>query len=210
MASNSVSQLLQEDDEEVELVDEEDFGDLQIVANCVNCGDDIRLTEEVFLIAFTRPYQTPEGVVFYELTITSVPIPVGVPCFYCFTCWEEQKEALQDNSEDELPIQEDDGKALLECDICSSDICHGETFATETFGELQWSERSPNGQATVAFIPMGDASHICVDCISNAEEDQAFQIQVSEVEDEEPITCQLGKHLRCWRDRSRCICHNET
>lgn len=193
-------------DPDEEAAEEEDAtdDDLPVACQCTSCGEDIRLTEEVFLIAFTRAYKGSTSVTFNEFTADGTL--VGRPQFYCFTCWEEQKEALQDSSEDELPIQEADGNALLTCDICSSDICQGETFATETFGELQWSERSPNGHPTVVFTAMGDSHHLCVDCISNAEEDQTFQIQVAEVEDPESLTCDLGKHLRCWRDRSRCIC----
>ena len=186
----------EEEDDDEDLLD-----DQQVAAFCPSCGDEIRLTEEVFHIAFARAYQTANGVEIQELKPDGQP--VGTPCIYCFECWENHEENLRDNCEDVLPIQDVYDHGLLECDICQSDICEGETFAIETFGEVRWSKRCPNGTATMAFEHLSQSVHICIDCISNVEEDDEFQLEVYDYDGQD--TCAVGRHLRCWRDRSRCI-----
>jgi hypothetical protein len=193
-----VAQALIEEDE----YEEEDFlDDQQVAAYCPGCGDGIRLTEEVFLISFARAYRTPAQVALREVKPDG--LPVGMPWFYCFECWEVTKEELQEGCEDVLPIEDVYDQGLLECDICRSDICEGETFALETFGEIHWSKRSPSGMPAMALEAMGEAKHICIDCISNAEDNDQFQLEVHDYDDQE--TCAVGRHLRCWRDRSRCV-----
>lgn len=190
--------LVYADDE----IEEEDLlDDQQVAAFCPSCGDEIRLTEEAFHISFARAYQTTTGVELRELRPDGHP--VGAPTVFCFECWETHKENLQENCEDVLPIADAYDQGLLECDICQSDICEGETFAIETFGEIHWSKRSPNGETTMAFEHMSEGTHVCIDCISNVEEDDQFQLEVHDYDDQD--TCVVGRHLRCWRDRSRCI-----
>jgi hypothetical protein len=186
----------EEDEEEDDLLD-----DQLTAANCPKCGDDIRLTEEVFHITFVRAYQGASNIDIKELRPDGQPI--GVPFVFCFECWEQQKEELQDSCEDELPIEDVHDAGLLECDICHSDICEGETLALETFGEIHWSTRSPSGSPTMVFQRMGDSCHICIECITQVEEDNQFQLEVHDYDGQD--TCAVGRHLRCWRDRSRCV-----
>lgn len=183
-----------EEDEEDELNTE------QVAAYCPHCEEPIRLTEEVFLISFVRAYQGPGGVEFKELRPNGEP--VGFPCIYCFECWEDLKESLHEGCEDTLPIEDVRDMGVLECDICRSDVCVGETFALETFGEIHWSKRCPNGEPSMVFEAMSESLHICIDCISNIEQDDQFNLEVHDHDDLE--TCAVGRHLRCWRDRSRC------
>lgn len=188
--------LIYEDEEE----EEEDLLDDQpTAAYCPKCGDEIRLTEEVFHVSFVRAYQAPGGVELSALRPDGQP--VGMPFVFCFECWETQKEELQENCEDELPIEDVHDAGLLACDVCKSDICEGETFALEVFGEIHWSKRSPSGSPTMMFQSMGDASHLCIECITQIEEED--NLEVCDFDNNE--TCVVGRHLRCWRDRSRCI-----
>ena len=184
-------------------VEDEDalLDDQMVAAHCPKCGDEIRLTEEVFHISFVRAYSVPGSVSLQELGPHGQP--VGKPFIYCFECWEEFKEELQEGCEDEPPIEDVHDQGLLECDVCHSDICEGETFALESFGEVHWSKRCPSGVPTMVFERMGDTTHVCIECITQIEEDNQFQLEVNDYDNQE--TCTVGRHLRCWRDRSRCI-----
>lgn len=190
----------------IELDDDDEnearYLDLPVACTCPSCGDDIRLTEEVWMISFARAYSAPQVGVFFN-DLTPAGAQVGTPWFFCFTCWEEMKEAMHDSCEDEPPMEVVSAYVLLSCDVCESDVLAGESFALETFGEIHWSKRCPNGQPTMVFEALSESKHICLSCIDNTEDNELFQIEVAD--DDDYNTCTIGKQLRCWRDRSRCI-----
>lgn len=171
------------------------------VGRCACCEDGLHLTEELFLVTFAQPYLTAQGVVL--ATHGQDGQPLWEPLFYCFSCWENVKEEAQEACDNVPPVESVEG--LLCCDICSSDICAGETMMTETFGEIHWSERTPNGVATPVFVPMSEASHICLACVASMDTEH---IRPGLLEDLAPAagltvaSCTTGIHGRCWRSEN--------
>lgn len=170
---------------------------------CKECGNDIRLTDEVFLFKVVQAYYT-QGKLQYADVLNGDGDYKHEPLFFDFSCWEEQEEELATIQEDVPPVHDHSG--LLLCDICRSDIREGEALGLLYFGEIQVSERMPNNETTPVFVPMGDAKHICLACIYHLDnnKDEPYW-----PEDIEPVpgvdVCVEGIFERCWR-YGNCAC----
>lgn len=165
------------DVDEVELDEEEEESEFTepTGCQCVQCEDEIHMAAEVFLLRIVQPYFS-NG----QLQHVDVTGPDGGyaydPAFYCFDCWEEVQEELTEQTENSPPLQHPDG--LLLCDICQSDVLQGETVGLLSFGELHWSERSPNHAHSPVFVDMdnGEPKHICIGCLHHLEENRRYPL----------------------------------
>ena len=173
---------------------------------CVSCGDELPLTDEIFLFRIVHVLPTPAG-----LRVIDVLEEDGsfryIPVFWCYNCWEESLEEVKETQEDVPPIEADDG--VIECDICGSDILVGEAFAAATFGELHCADRAPCLEYMPKFVDMGNEVHVCIGCLNHLEESRDTPIWKMGVA---PIpgrtVCLDGLFERCWRtkdcDHSTC------
>lgn len=192
-----IIELDEEDEEEL-------YDDLPVACFCSKCEGEIRVTEEMFVITFVRPYMGELGVELIEVYPDGRRIEDAA--LFCFSCWEETKEDAQEACEDVPPMEEHGG--LASCDICKSDILQGETMAVETMGEMHWSQRCPSGDPTIIFEPPDVGLHICIACVDNMDFEHirpGFTDRIEVMDSEDFNTCHQGLQRRCWRDRSTCI-----
>lgn len=195
---NIVTEEDYEDDEDLLLED------MPGVCFCSKCEGEIRLTEEIFIVRFARPYLDDKG-----MLVTQEYTPEGrdieEPHVYCFGCWEDIREDAQIATEDEPPYEVKE--AITECYICKSSICAGETMALEVYGEFHTSKRRPNNQPSVVFETNAEPNHVCLDCVTQMDFDHIrpnFIDSIEVVDHDGFNTCEPGIRRRCWQDRSRC------
>lgn len=173
---------------------------------CVSCGDEIVLTDEIFLFHIVHVLPTAAGLQLLDVLEEDGGFRY-VPVFWCFDCWEEAQEEVKDQQEDTPPIEADG--SVAECDICGSDILVGEAFATAAFGELHCSERAPAREYMPRFVHMKGDVHVCISCLHHMEENRDTPIWKDGVA---PVpghsACLDGLFERCWRngpcDHSTC------
>jgi len=187
-----------EDGENEETQNEEESG-----CFCSQCEDELMMTDEIFLL---RIVEAQVG--HNELLMQDLLDPEGdyaySPAFFCFDCWEELQERLQEQLEDAPPLVDQNGS--IECDICRSDILLGETLAVIHFGELHWSERAPSGFYTPKFVEMQKDVHICIGCLHHMEEERSEPLWEGGVSPMPNLeVCVDGLHSRCWR-YGNCTC----
>lgn len=191
-------QVGEDEEEEEDQQEEEESG-----CFCCQCEDELMMTDEIFLLRVVEA-QVANG----ELQMLDILDQEGdyaySPAFFCFECWEETQEALQEQLEDTPPLVDPAGS--IECDICRSDVLIGETLAVIHFGELHWSERAPNGYYTPKFVEMQKDFHICISCIHHMENESSNTLWENGIN---PIpnleVCVEGLHSRCWR-YGNCTC----
>lgn len=187
----------EEDDDEEELSEESGIC-------CAECGSDLKLTEEIFLLRVVQPVRSPSGVQNVDI-LNQDEDYLYAPTFFCFDCWEELQEELQESMEDIPPVMDVGG--IIECDICRSDILPEETMVVADFGELHWSERNPSGAYTIKFVEMQKDVHVCVSCARNMEESRSTPIWELEINPKPGLqVCAEGLFERCWR-YGNCKCH---
>lgn len=128
---------------------------------CSDCGEELALTDEVFLVQVLYQSITPEGgEVFYN--VEEGGDFVYTPHFFCMECWEETRETLEGLVEDLPPV----GKpgATRSCAICKSGIENMEITAVITLGELRRSQRMPAGKPTIHFAGVQKPEVWCRAC----------------------------------------------
>lgn len=199
---NDMEDTEEHDYEEEE--EEEEHQDEDHCTNCAGCEEPIYLGEEVFLVRVVQLEFHPDG----RPNVIDVLTPDGdfeyEPAFFCFSCGEDWQEELQQVQEGADPVTHPAG--VIACDVCESDILHGERFGVVQVGELLLSERHPNGWDTPSFSPMGDDRHLCIGCLYHLASDHQHPLWPNEVE---PIpgrsVCFEGIFDRCWRT-GNCAC----
>lgn len=136
---------------------------------CVQCAEALHLAEEVFLLRLVHAYVV-EGKLHHVDVLNEEGNFLYEPAFYCFDCCEEALEEVTTLYEDAPPVLDPAG--IILCDLCQSDILPGELVGLAEFGELQWSERSPNSRHSPVFVQMDDRRHICIGCLQHLEEER--------------------------------------
>jgi hypothetical protein len=127
---------------------------------CSDCGEELAMVEEVFLVQILGQSITPEGEAFFSMEEDGDF--VYPPHFFCMECWEETREALMEAVEDAPPrIVEG---AVRSCNACGSGMRDMETAVVITLGELRRSRRMPAGQATVTFEGIQHPEVWCMGC----------------------------------------------
>jgi len=170
---------------------------------CAVCLNDIKLTEEVFLLRVVHPFIVDNQLQYFDIIDDNGQYK-HPPAFFDFGCWEEEEEEIHVVQEDVPPIPDPDG--IILCDVCGSDICQGEAMGLVQFGEIRLSERSPNNMLTSSFMGMSDPQHLCIACLVHLEDNQREPLWEGEID---PIpnhnVCIEGIHERCWRS-GNCAC----
>lgn len=186
--------------------EEEDEDESELMSSghdCTVCDNDIKLTDEVFLLRIVHPFIVEKELIYYDIVKDDGNYKYP-PVFFDFDCWEDEEEEVRTIQEDVPPVPHDSGVIL--CDFCESDICQGEAMGLSQFGEIRLSERSPNNLLSASFVGMGDPQHICIACISHLEENQQRPLWAEEIE---PVpnheVCVEGLFERCWRE-GHCAC----
>jgi len=174
---------------------------------CTSCGDELGLTDEVFLFHIVHVVNTDAGLQMVDVLEMNGYFRY-IPVFWCFSCWEETLEEVKELLEDSPPLEDADG--IVECDICGSDILQGEAFATAAFGELHYSERNPHREYMPKFVGMNNEIHVCIGCLNHLEESRDTPIWKTGVEPVPGLSvCLDGLFERCWRtrtcDHSTCV-----
>ncbi len=170
---------------------------------CAICQDEIKLTEEVFLMRVVHPFIV-DGQLSYFDAVDENDNYMYQPVFFEFECWEREEEDVQQIQQDVPPVPSDAG--IILCDICESDICPGEAMGLIQFGEIRRSKRMPNNQQSVSFEGMADPQHVCIACLSHLEDNQEKRIWENEIEPVPGLeVCVEGLHERCWRG-NECHC----
>jgi len=170
---------------------------------CAICANDIKLTDEVFLLRIVHPFIVDGTLTYYDIVEANGDYKYP-PAFFDFECWEDEEEEIRTIQEDVPPVQHYNG--IILCDICESDICQGEAMGLAQFGEIRLSERSPNNILSASFVGMAEPQHLCIACLTHMEENQQDPIWPGEIE---PVpnheVCVEGLFERCWRE-GQCYC----
>jgi len=195
-----MEQAVEDYEDDVVDDDEETILEESTGCYCVQCTDEIRMVEEVFLLRVVQAFFT-EGRLQHVDILDPAGNYVHEPAFFCFDCWEETQEELNDQMEDVPPMQHAAGFIL--CDICQSDVLQGETVGVLSFGEIHWSERSPNHEYSPVFVDMDneEPKHICIGCLYHLEENRDHPLWPEGVEPIPGVTAPTIDDLfgRTWR-----------
>lgn len=170
---------------------------------CAQCEDELPISSEIFLLRIVHPF-VADGT-FHQLDLLNDEGAYKYePAFFCFSCWEDEEEALREIQEDVPPLLDDVG--LISCDICQSDVLSREAVGLLHFGEIQWSARSPNGIVTPTFAPMSEGKHICIACLHHLDTNRTNPLWPDDFEPAlNTSVCIEGIFSRCWR-YGNCTC----
>ncbi len=172
---------------------------------CGCCSNEIKLTDEVFLVRIVHPFIL-DGKLEYLDIINDRGEYKYPPVFFDFDCWEEEESEVQDIQSDVQPIVAHEG--IILCDICESDICQGEAMGLVQFGEIRLTDRQPNNQLSASFVGLAEHQHLCIACITHLEDSQREPVWAGEIEPVPGVeVCVEGVFERCWRNNG-CACPN--
>jgi hypothetical protein len=184
------------------VIDEEDEL-LPSGCTCCLCTNDIKLTDEVFLVRIVHPFIIEEKLEYFDIVDSQGQYKYA-PVFFDFECWEEESEEVQTIQEDTPPIEALEG--IILCDICESDICQGEAMGLVQFGEIRLTGRQPNNSISSSFVGMADPTHLCIACITHLEDNQHVPFWSNSIEPAPDLdVCTEGVFERCWRGGT-CAC----
>lgn len=168
---------------------------------CGECGDRLHLVEEVWQLTVMQAEHQEDQLVFHHVLNASGNLAYD-PHFFEFVCWEKVEEFVEETMEDVPPVTDEWG--LIACDLCGSHIREWETMGVARFGELHCSPVMPNGEISYRFVPMGTDLHVCVACLTHANDEFEFwQDDLEGLPGTE--TCRDGIFERCWR-KPNCEC----
>ena len=165
--------------------------------SCVTCGESVQYAEETHVVTVVLA-RLINGNIRYAPLIYTDGDYLWEPNFVCDNCNDGHLEDMRELVRD-VPYVEDD-LAITNCHICHSGIRDGEVVGIITAGEIQRTQRMPNGEAdSGTFVcTTDDPTRLCIGCINKLS---------SEVVDElwkEPIKqfneCEEGTNIRCWRN----------
>jgi hypothetical protein len=167
---------------------------------CGQCGEALTLTEEIFELRVVQAELFRGALQHYDVLDDDGDFSY-TPYFFEFMCWEQMEEGLRELAEDMPPIEEHG--AILECDVCRSDILPLETLGLVRFGELHHSPKNPDGTA-ILFESMGSDKHLCISCLHHVNRNGVpYWNWVEPIPDR--TCCSLGIQQRCWR-KNQCTC----
>ena len=136
---------------------------------CDCCGEGLPYAEEVFVLEVMEAAEE-NGQLFHDILRDDVEGDyLYRPYMMHIACWEEALEAIDEAIADRPPMEAED--PILKCSRCESTIGNFEPFVASTFGEISVSERSPSGQPSAVFEPMGNITPVCLMCIVHVVDD---------------------------------------
>lgn len=183
--------------------DDDDDARLDSGCTCASCKEDIKLTDEVFLVSIVLPIMS-NGVLTCFDVIDERNTYKYPPIFFCFECWESELEDVRTVQEDVPPMVAHDG--VIRCDVCNSDVCSGESVGLIQFGEIRLTGRRPNNTLSASFQVLAEPEHFCIACLTHLEDNQREPFWHGEIEPVPDLeVCVEGIFERCWRG-GNCIC----
>lgn len=174
--------------------------------NCADCGNDLHVTDDVYLIQVVYGGYDEQGN-FNHFILQHNGDYQFEPQFFHTSCWEELWEDFASLLEDQPPLIEPSPQLqIAECIGCASSIRANETSGLLSLGALHRSSRSPDGSSTACFAPRQETPDmICLACLYH------FNKELFEMWDEllNSGVCEEGLNERCWRNGT-CLngCHH--
>ena len=171
---------------------------------CADCGENIRYNDEVWLLQVVQAHHVGAELVHHPVIDENDPEGDFLfdPYFFCFKCWEAMYKSLQEESEDEPPIE--DPESTLECVCCGSGIREWEYTGLFTLCELQLSTRAPNRVQGPRVQEVSRPDYLCMYCLVVLN-NGFITLWTNIGQCEECADC---TQLRCWRTANcGCGCH---
>jgi len=176
---------------------------------CNDCGERLRLTDEVWLFRVVQPYEATKETVFLDVINEHVGDFLFAPAFLCFSCGDNIYHGLKKDLQDEPPVE--DPESPYECSCCGSGIRNWEYSGVLELGEPRLSRRSPSGKPSTYFDAANDPELLCLYCLVLINQGQLElwpQLGYRPHEDAPLIECEDCIQSRCWRDFTcDCACH---
>ncbi len=164
---------------------------------CSDCGEELALVEEVFLIQILYQSIDDNGEQFFN--VEEAGDFVYEPHFFCTDCWEATKETLRGLMEDVPPLE--NPSAVRRCPVCGGGIQNMETAVVITIGELRRSQRMPAGEPTIHFAGIQRPEVWCAHCAAKLNSD-IIELWEGAFEEDEPneVTEQRRQELEYFPD----------
>ena len=163
---------------------------------CVNCGEDLHLTDEIFLLQVVLPGYNEQGLLDLFIVTEGDDYKYD-PQFFHLECWEELWFGMEEHIEEfQSPPPTDDRNKVAKCHGCSAQIDVYETSGMLSFGELRCDQHLPDGQPIILFDSCNVRPHlICIECLHTFNSD-LFEMWPTV---SHGAVCSYGIHTRCWR-----------
>jgi hypothetical protein len=171
---------------------------------CASCGEAICFTDEVYLVQMAQGQQVPNIGPEIYIVLDDEGDFLYSPHFIHLECWEDITDEVLETVRDMPPETCNDG--VLDCCLCASDILAWEFFVTATLGEMEVSDRQPDGEGATKFRANGNPDIYCLACIVRVnEEELELWNELTQAGE-----CSSCIQERCWRySRCDCRCHEE-
>lgn len=185
---------------------EDEFHDPELVKSifgtgieCARSGDEICLTEEVYILQVVTLHQDQTGQIHFK----AVENPddndyLYEPRFFDWIKWENTVDDVKALKEDErVPILNDSVYGIYKCDYCCSHIVEGDFTGMAAHGEIRNSKRTPNKEGTHVWAQLDTKPQFfCISCL------KLINDEVTTLWDQgvdQQGECDQGTHYRCWR-----------
>lgn len=152
---------VEEDEEERRLI-------YQSSHMCPCCQEYITYTDEVFLVEISEAARDGNQIVSQALIGEDGDF-VFEPYVLHFMCWEELLEQMREITQDQPPVEAEDG--ILTCHCCGSTIGNFEPFMRSYVAEVHVAKRAPNGENTDTIATFNTMYPICLPCVVHVFED---------------------------------------
>lgn len=169
---------------------------LEIGQLCGECGEDIHVTDDVYLLQIVTPNYI-DGTFNYWVVQSEKGEYAYDPYFFHQSCWADTCTEWEENAEEPLPkvLSHDQQYVIGACVLCESHIQLSETSGLLVGGSFTRSPRSPGGESSVEFEPSEEPMLICISCLhdlnTNGLEMWPY-IGLTNI-------CEAGLKSRCWR-----------
>jgi hypothetical protein len=120
------------------------------------------------------------------------------PKFVLLEAFNELTEQITEETKDITPIIAKTANHVCDCSYCGSSILEGELYIRAVYGQIQQSQRYPNGQfAGHTFVPMDEDPTInCLSCYRRMHE-RVLALWDHPIRQSQE--CEHGTNARCWR-----------
>jgi hypothetical protein len=175
---------------------------LEDCPECHHCERHIHLEEEIVVLEVGFPSMGDEGLEFLDLVAQDDDY-MYKPMLFHRDCWGEIYHDYNERMKDEKPVGWPG--SLIECDICTSDICARETTGQLREGKLVISARRPNHQTTLRVIFNRGPLFLCIACLAGINDECSLWEEV-----DHDGECEEGRKVRCWRTGCKERCDRAT
>lgn len=171
---------------------------------CADCEAQLRFMEESWLVQVVQLQVIGGQLQYYPIVDEEDQNRdfLFSPYFFCFSCWENLYEGLEEDVDGQPPVE--DVGCVADCVCCGSSVLEGEYCGLLTLGEFQVSRRSPDGVQTPRFETSSAPDILCFYCLTLLNEGgiEMWEDLTQFGECDDCIFC------RCWRGGTcACSCH---